>query len=73
MYLSDNLSTVEIYDPGTDTWATGSDLYSAKAYFGFVGTGAGRLYAVGGSFGAGSVLVEGTPLYRRVYIPLVSR
>ena len=46
-YLSGFLSTVEIYDPGTDTWSTGTNMPTARRYMSSAVVD-GKVYVIGG-------------------------
>lgn len=47
--MSGALRTVEIYNPATDSWCTGTPLRTPRADFGLAVAGTGRMYAFGGS------------------------
>jgi N-acetylneuraminic acid mutarotase len=58
-----DFSTVEVYDPKTDTWATRADMPTARSHMTVSAIG-GKIYAIGGGFG---------PRSRRgvAYLPLL--
>jgi len=51
---SQGLSTVEEYDPATDTWTPKADMPTARTYLSTSAVN-GRVYAIGGTFGDNSV------------------
>ena len=61
---ADVLTTVEEYDPNTDTWTTKTPMPTARRMFGLVAANNGKLYAVGGEgsgLGAVAVVEEYNP------------
>jgi hypothetical protein len=48
-------STVEVYDPATDTWATAAPMLTARQYLGVADVN-GLIYAVGGRSPLGPLL-----------------
>ena len=52
---SSRLSTVEVYDPATDTWATAADMPTARRYPVSAATG-DRIYVFGGEIGGATYL-----------------
>ena len=48
--VNNGLSTVEVYDPATDTWTQKADMSTARGALAISEVG-GKIYAIGGSFG----------------------
>jgi len=54
--LSSPLSTVEEYNPGTNTWTTRANMPTARYLLGAALGSNAKLYAIGGTTGSGSAL-----------------
>jgi N-acetylneuraminic acid mutarotase len=54
--LTSPLSTVEEYNPGTNTWTTMTGMPTARSLLGAALGSNARLYAFGGTTGSGSAL-----------------